>query len=447
MDDVGRWTLLIIFFILSFLFCAAECALLSTSEAKLQKAADQRKDNPPQAWKLLSKNPMPKQILRMNLCYMICSIAATYFGVSLLFPFVLSFCRDQLDVISPEWVRISLQYVILILSFLIFISILLTLNNVLPKKLFLMDTESFLFKTYRGISILSLVFRPFIFIMVHLSNVIAKILGHDTQTYPERITEEQIRNLVDAGGEKGIIEEEEREMINNIFDFDDKDVADLMTHRTDIVGLEIHSKISDVVYHAINDGFSRIPVYENDLDNIKGIIYVKDLLCLVGCKSSEDFKLEDFIREAIYVPEAKKCSDLFRIFKAKKAHMAVVVDDYGGTAGIVSMEDLLESIVGNIQDEYDDEQEQIVQLEDHSYILDGATDLEDIEKLFHVTFDVDEDIDTLGGLITNTLGRIPKEEETPSITIEQIQFTVMVVKDQRIARVKAVALSTAPAEK
>lgn len=440
MDDIGRWCLFLLFLILSFLFCAAKTALSSYNESKLEELADGHK-NSEKLLHLLKTHSESRQVFRMETSHLICVMAACAFGMIL----GLAYLEAPIQLLKQMILQPALQSLVAILmiiaAFLAVVCLILAFSHVLPKRIFQKKAESFLLSFYPMVRKASFLFYPVGGLASLLGSGVARLFGYRPSSDNDAVTEEEIRNMVDAGGETGVLEQEEREMINNIFDFDDKDVSDLMTHRTDIVGLELHAKISDVVYHAINDGFSRIPVYENDLDNIKGIIYVKDLLCLVGCTSSEDFQIQDFLREAIYVPEAKRCSDLLKIFKTKKAHMAVVVDDYGGTAGIVTMEDLLESIVGNIQDEYDDEQEAIVPLEDGSYLLDGSTDLEEMEKFFHLHFDVDEDIDTVGGLITNTLGAIPGDDEQPELTIECLHLKVISVQDQRIERVKATVLT------
>ncbi len=278
----------------------------------------------------------------------------------------------------------------------------------------------------------------------------AKVLGlgkKQTQDADE-VLEEKIRTLVAEGEEQGYFEQQERQMIHNIFDFDDRTAVDLMTHRTEVIAIEKGAKISDIVFHAINDGFSRIPVYDGDIDNIKGVIYVKDLLCLIGCQDADDFQVADFVRETIYVPEAMKCADLFRRFKKEKIHLAVVVDDWGGTAGIVTMEDILESIVGNIQDEYDDEGEPIIVLDEGGFLLDGAADLQEVCRALSITPpEEDEDAsDTIGGLIIDELGRIPDAGETPTIEAFGYAFRVLSVEDRRIVKVRADRLPKAAEE-
>ncbi|HEX3026142.1 MAG TPA: hemolysin family protein, partial [Clostridia bacterium] len=188
---------------------------------------------------------------------------------------------------------------------------------------------------------------------------------------------------------------------------------------------------------ALDEGYSRIPVYEDDLDNIVGVVYVKDLLRYVGTPLSKELDIREFMRPPLFVPETKRCRELFSALTAQKLHMAVVIDEYGGTAGIITMEDLLESIVGNIQDEYDHEEEEYSVIDESTYTIEGMTDLEEVSHLLGVELP-EGDYDTLGGLIIDHLGRIPKENEHPSVEIDGILFTVEKVEDKRIDRVRAV---------
>lgn len=244
--------------------------------------------------------------------------------------------------------------------------------------------------------------------------------------------------MVDAGNETGVIEESQREMINNIFEFGDADISDVMTHRKDICAVDVNSKIGDIVYLAINEGYSRIPVYQESVDNIIGIIYVKDLLCLVGCEHSEDFTVNQFMRKVKYLPETCKCSDAFETLTKEKAQCAIVVDEYGGTAGLVSLEDILEEIVGNIQDEYDNEKAEIVQISDNIYTISGDTHPEDAEEILGIELPKEHNYDTMSAFIVDLLGRIPEEDETPTVKYENVEFTVLLVEDNWISKIKAV---------
>ena len=282
----------------------------------------------------------------------------------------------------------------------------------------------------------SLLFRPFVAFNGALAELLARLVGCPEPLESGQAAEEEIRMMVDVGSEKGEIEQSEKEMINNIFEFDDRCVSEVMTHRTDMCAIPKTATLSEVAALALESGYSRIPVYDDNVDAILGIVYVKDLLRLIE-QSNETFDPQSYMRPALFVPETMSCVDLFSQFKAKKVQVAIVVDEYGGTAGIASMEDLLESIVGNIQDEYDQEEDEVLPLEEGGYSFDGGVQLELVERLLETDLEADEDTDTLGGLIANTLGRIPGDGENPSVTIAGVEFTVLLAEDRRIMRVQA----------
>lgn len=434
MDDVGRWILVLLFLLIGFYFYGMASALTFTDKGSLRKELDEI-ENPAKSLTKLLEEPLPKRIMLLSISAFISLGVAGLLLLDILSKAMGTWGWYQnLSAQEPVW----LPPIVWILKLVVVLFVILLLGVALPQRIFTQDPEQRILSGYPLCRLLSLPFQPFALLTLWLANGLASLFGVRVKGYEDEVTEETIRSLVEAGSEIGAIEQEEQEMINNIFDFDDRTAADLMTHRTEVVAVDINSKISDIVYFAINKGFSRIPVYEEDIDNIKGIIYVKDLLCLVGCTSCEDFKIGDFLRKAIYVPEAMKGADLFQMFKAKKAHMAIVVDDYGGTSGIVSMEDLLESIVGNIQDEYDHEQEEIVKVDEKTYLLSGTADLEEVGKTFDVEFEVDEDTATIGGLIVELLERIPDENEKVTVEANGISFTVLEVEDQRIKKVRAI---------
>ena len=268
--------------------------------------------------------------------------------------------------------------------------------------------------------------------------VYAFIAGNLLKLFKKNSTEEEIKQLVDEDEQVGELEVSQRQMINNIFQFDDINAGDIMTHRTDIEAIEDNTSLSDVASVAIKMGFSRIPVYHEDLDNIVGILYVKDLLKFIGSKISADENLKDYIREPVFVPETIACGKLFAKMTETRIQIAIVVDEYGGTAGLVTMEDVLESIVGNIQDEYDDEEEEIEKIDEKTYTFDGSTDIEDAEKILETKIP-EGDYDTIAGFIINLLGFLPsgKEEEPIEVEFGNIKFTVLKVEDRRIELIKA----------
>lgn len=251
----------------------------------------------------------------------------------------------------------------------------------------------------------------------------------------ESTTEEEIKQLVEDDSQKGELDDSQREMIKNIFDFDDLCAEDLMTHRTDIEAVEESESILDLVKLSIETGFSRIPVYEEDLDNIKGIVYVKDLLRFVGTEISPEAKLSDFYREPMLVPGTIGCIKLFQRMVESRVQMAVVVDEYGGTDGIVTMEDLVESIVGNIQDEYDEEEHEYSKLDEKTYLFEGLAYIEEVEKVLGVSLP-EGDYDTLAGFVISLLGYLPKPREKARARYGNMTFTVEQVADRRIEKIK-----------
>lgn len=280
-----------------------------------------------------------------------------------------------------------------------------------------------------------LLFIPVKLLMLFMQGF-TKLLGVDP-ILRDVVTEEEILMMVDEGGDAGLLEQSQKEMIEGIFELDDTTAEDIMTHRTDMQAVNREASLLDVISTSIASGHSRIPIYGEDADDIVGMIVVKDLLKLVGQSGTEDLLIDDFMRSVIYVPESIKSRDLLKTLIREHAQMAIVVDEYGGTAGLVSMEDILEEIVGNIQDEYDSEREEIRRQQDNSYIVEGSADLEDVAEELGLEIEYDDTLyDTVGGFITDHLGLIPEDGQTPQISYGGFDFSVLLVEDHRIVSVK-----------
>lgn len=265
-------------------------------------------------------------------------------------------------------------------------------------------------------------------------NFIERLFGSKDNETKQAKTEEEILSLVEEGQEKGLIEDDTKDIIENVFDFDDTAAYEIMTHRRDMTALEDTDDLKTVVEAAIRSGHSRIPVWRDDIDNIIGILYVKDLLKYVGAPAPADFKLSRNLRPALFVPRTKNCSSLFSFMKKNKTQIAVVVDEYGGTEGIVTLEDLIEDILGNIQDEYDHEEEEIRRLDDGKFTVDGSTSIEDVEELIGTELS-DDDNETIAGFLLSNLGRIPAEGEQPSVEVSGLRFTATKTDGRRIIEV------------
>ena len=269
-----------------------------------------------------------------------------------------------------------------------------------------------------------------------LSGLPVRLAGRNPNEPPHSVTEEEIRMLVDEGEERGAIEESEKKMINSIFEFDDRDVSEVMTHRTEVAAVPVNATLREVAKVAIETGYSRIPVYEEDIDSICGIVYAKDLIAYIDRPG--EFNLASRMRQPLYVPESSSCSDVFSLLQRKKTQLAVVVDEYGGTYGIVTMEDLLETIFGNIQDEYDRETPEAVTLGEGVYLLDGSMGISEAEQLLEIEIPEDSDADTLGGFVTELLGVVPKSiQPPPVVSFGGVTFTVVHADERRIDKIRA----------
>lgn len=303
----------------------------------------------------------------------------------------------------------------------------------LPKKLCALKADELSSSTLTLIFVLNGLMFPLYKIISFVSDIILKIFGLDAKDIAETVTEDEIMQIVGEGEESGVIEEDEKDRIENILDFSDTLVSSLMTHRIDISALPDTATIEEAVELSTEKGFSRIPVYHEDIDSIIGILYIKDLIPYCGKNLPEFIKLTDLLRPAYFIPGSKKCSALFTEMTEKKVQIAIIVDEYGGTNGLISLEDLVESILGNIQDEYDHEEEDIKVVSETEFTVDGAASISEIESLIETEFP-EGDYDTIGGFVTDKLGKILKEDEHPTIETEDLIIKVKEVKDQRIAK-------------
>jgi len=424
--------LAVLIFINAF-FAMSEIAIISLNDAKLSKLAEEGNKG---AIVILRLTKEPSKFL-----------ATIQVGVTLAGLLSSAVAADSFTEMVVAWfanVNISpalVRAVSLVLITLLLAYFNLVFGELVPKRIAMQYPEKVAFGVARILLMIYTVGKPFVALLAGSTNVVARLFGIKSDESQGNVTEEEIRMMVDVGEEKGVIEESAKDMINNVFDFDDKTVADVMTHRIDIVACDMLSTMEDVTEVAIEQGYSRVPIYDDTIDNIIGIIYVKDLLRLLAKETTELFELKNFIRPVLYVPESNSCRELFVLLKQKKIHMAIVVDEYGGTSGLVTMEDIIESIVGNIQDEYDDEEEEISVIDEDTYSIDGGAMLEDVIELLDFSpfteEDEEPDYDTLSGLVLDLLGYIPDDDEHPTVVSDNVEFTVEKAEDRRILRVRA----------
>ncbi|TMB60951.1 MAG: HlyC/CorC family transporter [Chloroflexi bacterium] len=310
----------------------------------------------------------------------------------------------------------------------------------IPRAIAARHPQGALFLLAWPLEILCLVMRPLVQVLFLLTQIATKPFGGIAQA-GAMVTEEEIRALVETGQAQGVLEPTEREMISSIFELGEKDVREVMVPRTDIVALEVNTPSAEVLEEIQHNGHSRLPIYEGSLDQIVGMVYVKDLFQRLA-RGERNFDVRQFVRPVLFVPETKKADELLREMQRDKVHLAVVVDEYGGTAGIVTLEDLVEEIVGEIRDEYDAEQSLVLPVSESEAVMDARIPFEEVRETFDIDVEPSEDYETLGGFITNQLGHFPRAGE--SIDVAGVRFTVESVEGKRIRRVRVTRLQRTP---
>ena len=440
MDDPGpalsiilKLLLLFVLIIVNAFFAMSEIAIISLNDAKMQKLAEEGNKKAKQVVKLTENSSRFLSTIQIGvtLAGFLTSASASQTFADMLTNALMK--TPIADVIPPG--VINGASVILITILTSYFS--LVLGELAPKRIAMQIPEKISFKVVGILLFVASVTKPFVKVLSVSTNAVVRLFGFDPNADEENVTEEEIRMMVDVGGEKGVIEDTQKEMIDNIFEFDDLDAGDIMTHRTEMTAIEVTRSLEEVAELAIENGYSRIPVYEDDPDSIVGVLYAKDLLKYVGHSIPADLSISKVMRKALYVPETQACGDLFKAMNESRTQFAVVVDEYGGTAGIVTLEDVLESIVGNIQDEYDNEEEEIKQINETTFTVDGTTDLDEVDELVGIELP-EGDYDTLGGFVISLLGYLPGEvgEEPIVAEYENLRFTVLSIEERRIDKIK-----------
>ena len=307
----------------------------------------------------------------------------------------------------------------------------LVLGELVPKRVAMQKAEQVARFTCGVVSGLAAVMRPLIWLLTVSTNGVLRLLHIDPNAEEDQVSEEEIRMMVDIGEEKGAIESGEKEMIENIFEFNNMTAEEVMIHRTDVVMLWARDSDEEIVRTIRETGLTRFPVYEEDADDIVGILNTRTYL--LNARESQPRPLRELLTPAYFVPESVRTDVLFRDMQARKIHMAVVVDEYGGTSGIITMEDLLEEIVGNIYDEFDPQDEQeIIPLGENQWRVAGSADLEEVAEALDVELPGDEEYDTLGGLVFAQLAVIPEDGSHPEVDVCGLHIRVEELSDRRV---------------
>lgn len=424
--------LLIALILINAFFAMSEIAIISLNDNKIKKLADEGDRKAMQVLKL-TKEPS-KFLATIQVGVTLSGFLASALAADAFANYIVYWLRGT--ALPSGTVRaVSIIAITLILAYFT-----LVFGELVPKRIGMKYSEQVAYVAVPMLRIVSVLGRPFVLLLSVSTNTVLRIIGINPEETPESVTEEEIRMMLDVGNENGSIEQSDREMIHSIFEFDDTSAEEMMTHRTEIEGFDVDTPLEEVIKVARETGYSRIPVYQDDMDSIIGILYVKDLLELIETKNQESFNIKNYIREPLYMLETTTGNVILEQFKKHKVQVAVIVDEYGGTSGMVTMEDLMEFIVGNIQDEFDQEDEDIEPLDDGSYLVDGLAPLDVVAAFFEIVIDEedDENFETIGGYLLNSLGYIPGNDEQPTITIQEVIFEIQSIEERRIDKVKVI---------
>ncbi|MEA4816181.1 MAG: hemolysin family protein [Lachnospiraceae bacterium] len=411
MEPGSSWLLIcvLILILLSAFFSASETALASLSKIKIRQMVDDGVKNAKRIEKLKKNTSklLSAILVGNNLVNIAASSIATSIAINL----------------YPEG-GVLLATIIMTVVLLIF-------GEITPKTLASnrpMEVSLFFAKF---ISFIVFLFTPVIFVLNFITTSILKLFGINIKNSVPIITEEELKTIVNVSHEEGFLESDEKQMINNLFDFGDSKAKDIMIPRTDMCSVPDDISYKELVSVFKTEQFSRLPVYHESIDNITGIAYLKDIAFL----KASDFDLSKSLREPLFTYESKATLELLSLMRAKKMQVAIVLDEYGGTAGLITMEDLLEEIVGDISDEYDINENDIIRLKDNEYLVNGSAKLDDVNDILGTSF-TSEDFDSLGGYVIGMLGRFPVEKE--KFSSEDADFIIEKTDKNRIEKLKLI---------
>lgn len=417
---------LAILILLNAYFAATEIAFISLNDTKIEKMSKEGDKKAIQIVKML-KNPS-KFLATIQIGITLAGFLSSAFASDTFADVLAPLLNRLFPLLSIEiWRGISIFIITIILSYFT-----LVFGELVPKRIAMKYYEKIAFFSIKIISVIATVTAPFVALLTMSTNIVSKVFGV-SENEEAIVTEEEIKMMVDEGEEKGTIDEEEREMINNVFEFNDITAAEVMTHRRDMFALEIEEDLYKVLDEIDEYKYSRIPIYEENVDNIKGILYIKDILRAL--RDNEEIKTKQLIKDAYFVPETKPINEIFKELQKNKKQIAIVVDEYGGTSGLLTMEDILEELVGNIFDEYDEIESEYEKIDEDTYLISGSISIYDVRKILGVHIP-EGDYDTLSGYILEELGRLPEDGEKPVIETKDMTYKVESIEDKRIMWVK-----------
>ncbi|HAT4804001.1 HlyC/CorC family transporter, partial [Clostridioides difficile] len=401
---------LIVLLIGSAFFSASETALMSLSKIRIRYMQDEGVKGAKLVSSLIENpNKLLSSILVGN---NVVNIAATSISTSLF-----------IGLMGEKGVALATAVMtVLVLIF----------GEITPKTIAANNSEKVSLLVSKPIKAIIFILRPIVWIFNIITNIIFKLFGITNKGAKSFITEEELKTMVNVSHEEGVLEMEEREIINNVFEFGDMQAKNAMVQRIDMVAIDMEDSYDEIIQVFKTEKLSRMPVYEETIDDIVGILNIKDIIFLSD-EEIESFDIKNYMREPFFTYEFKKITQLLEEMKLEKSQMAIVVDEYGGTSGLLTIEDLVEVIVGDIEDEYDEEEDEIQVIKEDEYIVDGSTKIGDVNELIGVNLE-SEEFDSIGGFIIGHLSRLPEENEV--IEVDNIRFCIESIEKNRIKKIR-----------
>ena len=427
MDSILQIVVIILLTFLEGVFVAAEIALVTIRRTRIEQLADEGNRSALRVKRLVAQPGRFLAVTQVGLTFL-GFLASAYAAVNL---------TTSLETALEPFLGGTAAAVALVVVTLLLSLFTIVFGELVPKSLALAHTEQFALRLSGFIEVLLRVLGPLVHVLTAITTTVARMLGAGDQAQGVMSTEE-LKILVERGGEQGILEAEEEQMIHAVIELGDQRIHEVMVPRTTMVTLPADASMEEAIDTVIEEGHSRIPVYEENIDEIIGILYAKDLLPFLKGSVTERPSLRSILRTPVFAPESMSVDDLLHEFQRRKVHIAIVLDEYGGTAGLVTIEDLLEEIVGEIQDEYDEEEPLIVRLSDDEARMDGRADVDDLAELFDTNLGLEDgdQYDTVGGLIYHRIGGVPKPGD--QVLVDGLTLTVETIDGRRVGKVLVV---------
>ncbi|MCB8565277.1 hemolysin family protein [Fusobacterium ulcerans] len=425
---ISQLLFLLILTIANAFFAGAEMATVSVNKNKIKMLAENGNKNAQLLQELLKEPTKFLSTIQVAITlsgFLASASAATSFSSPL------DILMTKLGIPYGETIAIIIVTVVLSFFTLVF-------GELVPKRIALQKAEAISLFTVKPVLFISRLTSPFIKLLSFSTGLVLQVLGMKAENLEENISKEEIKSMVEAGQANGVFNETEKEMINSIFEFDDILASEIMIPRTDVYSIDIDASIGEYLDELLETKHSRIPVFEGDIDNIIGVLYIKDLILEARNKGFENVDIRSILRKPYLVPESKNIDTLFKEMQKSKKYIAILIDEYGGFSGIVTMEDLVEEVMGNIDDEYDDNEPKLEKIDNHIYLVDGLYPVDDLIDILNIDI-VSKNHNTISGYLIDTLGEIPDNSYLDKeIKINNTIFKIKSIKENRIDKIELI---------